>query len=532
MTDTEADILGGQFELVPTKKIFFVSLSRKSLTYSKSAEGCCPCVGKHRSATTATTNLSDIYGAKAYRGPDDDPAAYFQVYSCPVSEKKRARQKICFKVASADCQESNVAIAEQWVRTILWLIKEPEKNLNDVQEGTLPSSRKLLILINPFSGSGKSLKIFYDKVEPMLNEAEIEFNAVTTEYAGHAVEIMLSMNLLHVDGIVICSGDGLVYEVINGLMKRPDWEAAINIPLGVIPTGSGNALCLSALHATGEPFDLTSAIFGVIRGNLLDLDICSVVTPTEKLYAFLSVTWGMVSDVDIESEKYRCLGETRFLVGTIARIIGLRKYRGRLSYLPAENTPGGENNLAFDSSPGELRDGMVKDNASTTLNHRENCQGNKTVKDLVHKDSNEGLLCHGPSNNLLPPLSSELPPSWKVEEGEFILGCPVFLSHLGTDLMANPEGKFGDGLMGIFYVKSGTGRMALLDLFGKMKDGSHVLSHHVKYIRAFAFRLEPDTSQPGTIAVDGEKIDYVPIQGQIHRSLGKLMCVTPPKVSE
>ena len=24
---------------------------------------------------------------------------------------------------------------------------------------------------------------------------------------------MLSMNLLHVDGIVICSGDGLVYEV-------------------------------------------------------------------------------------------------------------------------------------------------------------------------------------------------------------------------------------------------------------------------------------------------------------------------------
>ena len=34
-----------------------------------------------------------------------------------------------------------------------------------------------------------------------------------SEYAGHAAEMMLSMNLLHVDGIVICSGDGLVYEV-------------------------------------------------------------------------------------------------------------------------------------------------------------------------------------------------------------------------------------------------------------------------------------------------------------------------------
>lgn len=40
-------------------------------------------------------------------------------------------------------------------------------------------------------------------------------------------------------------------QVVNGLMKRPDWQAAINIPLGVIPTGSGNALCLSSLYATG-----------------------------------------------------------------------------------------------------------------------------------------------------------------------------------------------------------------------------------------------------------------------------------------
>lgn len=271
---------------------------------------------------------------------------------------------------------------------------------------------------------------------------------------------------------------------------------------------------------------MTSAIFGVIRGNLLDLDICSVVTPTEKLYAFLSVTWGMVSDVDIESEKYRCLGETRFLVGTIARIIGLRKYRGRLSYLPADYINRGENNLAYDSSPGEVGHSSTEED---NVSFREHSQDNKIINGVSHKDSSASPFSQGPSDHLLPPLSSELPPSWKVEEGEFILGCPVFLSHLGTDLMANPDGKFGDGLMGIFIVKSGTGRMALLDLFGKMKDGSHVLSHHVEYVRAFAFRLEPDTSQAGTLAVDGEKIDYVPVQGQIHKSLAKLMCVATPK---
>ena len=133
MTDTEAGILSGRFEVLPTRILFFVSLSRESLTYTKGAERCCACVGKHRSATSISTNLVDIYGAKAYRGPEGDPAAYFHVYSCPLSEKKRVRQKTCFKVASSDCEEANLAVAEKWVRTILWLVKEPEKNVSSIE---------------------------------------------------------------------------------------------------------------------------------------------------------------------------------------------------------------------------------------------------------------------------------------------------------------------------------------------------------------------------------------------------------------
>ena len=134
MTEAEVEILSGQFELLPTKKIFFVSLSKKSFTYKKGADGkCCLCVGRHRSASTVSTSLVDIYGAKVYRGPEGDPAAYFQVYSCPIYEKKRVRQKACFKVSSSACDEANIAIAERWVRTILWLIKDPEKNFSSEQ---------------------------------------------------------------------------------------------------------------------------------------------------------------------------------------------------------------------------------------------------------------------------------------------------------------------------------------------------------------------------------------------------------------
>lgn len=36
-----------------------------------------------------------------------------------------------------------------------------------------------------------------------------------------------------------------VCQVINGLLERPDWEEAIQTPLGILPGGSGNALAAS-----------------------------------------------------------------------------------------------------------------------------------------------------------------------------------------------------------------------------------------------------------------------------------------------
>lgn len=40
----------------------------------------------------------------------------------------------------------------------------------------------------------------------------------------------------------------LISQVINGLMSRDDRQTAVRTPLGHIPTGSGNALCVSLLY--------------------------------------------------------------------------------------------------------------------------------------------------------------------------------------------------------------------------------------------------------------------------------------------
>ena len=67
-----------------------------------------------------------------------------------------------------------------------------------------------------------------------------------------------------------------------------------------------------------------------------------------SIYSFLSAGWGFISDVDIESEKLRWMGDTRYqesmtlLISTrdfrfslwsAYALANLKLYRGRLSYL-------------------------------------------------------------------------------------------------------------------------------------------------------------------------------------------------------
>uniref|UniRef100_A0A1I8ID48 SAP domain-containing protein n=1 Tax=Macrostomum lignano TaxID=282301 RepID=A0A1I8ID48_9PLAT len=63
-------------------------------------------------------------------------------------------------------------------------------------------------------------------------------------------------------------------------------------------------------------------------------------TPTNTdrpLHCVLSVTWGLIADVDAESERFRILGGARFgLLLTKKCLAGIKRYRGRLSYLPAD----------------------------------------------------------------------------------------------------------------------------------------------------------------------------------------------------
>lgn len=130
-------------------------------------------------------------------------------------------------------------------------------------------------------------------------------------------------------GIVVVSGDGLIHEILNGLLKRSDWQTAIRIPIGQIPAGSANGLASSVAYCSQEEFQINKLelfsstmafMLSKLKPNPMDLIFLQLADGSFK-YSFMNIEWAIVADVDHESERFRFLGGLRFVLGFLIRII-------------------------------------------------------------------------------------------------------------------------------------------------------------------------------------------------------------------
>lgn len=128
---------------------------------------------------------------------------------------------------------------------------------------------------------------------------------------------------------------------------------------------------------------------------------------------------------------------------------------------------------------------------------------------------------------MLPGLDRPVPESWTVvREEDFVLVLAIYQSHLAEDLWAAPGATCADdGAIHLFYVTAGISRPALLRLFLAMERGGHAACGcpHLVYEKVKALRLEPGAPE-GLITVDGEAVEYGPVQAQIHPGLARLVC--------
>ena len=241
--------------------------------------------------------------------------------------------------------------------------------------------RRVLAIINPASGRGVAPTVYSRHVKPILEAAGMILTEATTTSRGHATEIIKKILPTEFDLILSLGGDGTMFEVLQGVLQRPDWVDMSQIPLLQIPCGSGNALAAS----TGLR-DVPTAAHAAVKGQKQLLDIASVVQQQQpqqlessrsplrdgntnsrleaetledsleqgqgrevespvRFFSFLSCTYGMLSNLDIGTEHLRCLGSTRFIVGAIQQIIMQHTFKLKVAYLDADqiNHSGGSN---------------------------------------------------------------------------------------------------------------------------------------------------------------------------------------------
>ncbi|XP_021310006.1 sphingosine kinase 1 isoform X2 [Sorghum bicolor] len=342
---------------------------------------------------------------------------------------------------------------------------------------------KLFIIVNPYGGKRSGRSIFQNEVLPLIEASGVLYTMQETKHRLHAQEIAHSLDLRKYDGIICVSGDGVMVEVVNGLLQREDWETAIKVPLGIIPAGTGNGMARSLLHAAGEPFSISNAVFAIIRGHKRALDVTSVVQGKTRFFSVLMLTWGLVADVDIESEKYRWMGSARLDFYLLLRVLNLRRYNGRILFVPA---PGYE----------EVGDPVDQTTGSET-------NGFSTgIQEDVATDSN------GETRGYVGPSVKESDLRWRSLNGPFVsvwLGNVPFASE---DAMAAPKAEFADGYLDAAIIKD-CPRRDVVGLLFQMKDGAYVNSPCVEYFKVKAIRIEPglrvgSSTKGGIIDSDGE----------------------------
>ncbi|KAK7365228.1 hypothetical protein VNO80_14121 [Phaseolus coccineus] len=199
---------------------------------------------------------------------------------------------------------------------------------------------KMLVILNPRSGRGRSSKVFHGIVEPIFRLAGFRLEVVKTTCAGHARNLASSVDISTCpDGIICVGGDGIINEVLNGLLSRDNQKEGISIPIGIIPAGSDNSLVWTVLGVR----DPISAAMAIVKGGLTATDVFAVEwMQTNKIHYGLTVSYyGFVSDVLELSEKYqKRFGPLRYFVAGFFKFLCLPRYSYEVEYLPALKTEG------------------------------------------------------------------------------------------------------------------------------------------------------------------------------------------------
>jgi sphingosine kinase len=381
-------------------------------------------------------------------------------------------------------QDNSSSRVQAWVQLLL-----------ERAYGSSKPRKHLKIYLNPFSGKGSAVKLYHRYAEPLFEGARCHVELHETSYSGHASRsVREDRDIDSWDAIVCCSGDGLPYEVINGIAQRDDAGYILrNVPIVQLPGGSGNAMCVNMFKTTS----FSHAALYTVKGIRQPIDLMSVTQGDKRYISFLSQNIGLLAECDLDTESMRFLGGKRFAVGFLRRLFNPPVYGCDLAvYNPASE---------------DLTDP---------------CSGRLSSQSQFDVEG-----WHGLPDLQFGSVNDSLPESWKWEHhptlGVFFAGQFPFVDAKSKMF---PDAKHGDGLVDIIIMDSRIGARRLLQLFKRVPEGNHLAMRGVHHRKVSAYRIVPARAR-GAFSVDGERSSFQSFQVEVHPQLGMTL-VAPAGVEE
>jgi len=439
-----------------------------------------------------------------------------------------------------------------------------------------PSERKpLLVFVNPYSGTKQGEAIWRNKCQPLCDAAGLRTEVVVTDHAGHAVEFIRDFDRSEYSAIATVGGDGILNEVINGLMTRADWRDVIDIPVCPVPGGTGNA-CGYTLYNSVDP---CGCVAHIVRNITRKMDIFLCVQPEsqEFIWGVLNFSNGIIAEADFGSETIRWAGSLRPSIWAVYRIMMGSMYNWRISYLPVDvptqdwrgvrctrNCKYCQNALQRqqdaaaathhdDDDDEEADDKATKKRVTTTTTTTTTTTADEDEKiitvgggaEMVHQPAPPSGPAYTSNMSTasswadgVPTMYSSLfegykhhefgkpvPEGWVVKDNlTLCFSCFQKLPWLMPGMQATPYSHLADGCMDVAFATSEAfSRIHFISLFASLGSGDHVNHPKLTYQKVRSFTLEP-LDHTGYIGVDGERMPFGSVQFHVAQGLMNFLC--------
>ncbi|CAI4951893.1 ATV_HP_G0017560.mRNA.1.CDS.1 [Saccharomyces cerevisiae] len=427
-------------------------------------------------------------------------------------------------------------------------LKEEDDLVEEILKRSYKNTRRnksIFVIINPFGGKGKAKKLFMTKAKPLLLASRCSIEVVYTKYPGHAIEIAREMDIDKYDTIACASGDGIPHEVINGLYQRPDHVKAFNnIAITEIPCGSGNAMSVSC-HWTNNPSYSTLCLIKSIETRI-DLMCCSQPSYAREhpKLSFLSQTYGLIAETDINTEFIRWMGPARFELGVAFNIIQKKKYPCEIyvkyaaksknelknHYLEHKNKGSLEFQHITMNKDNEDCDNYNYENEYETENEDEDEDADADDEDshLISRDLADSSADQIKEEDfkIKYPLDEGIPSDWERLDPNISNNLGIFytgkMPYVAADTKFFPAALPSDGTMDMVITDARTSLTRMAPILLGLDKGSHVLQPEVLHSKILAYKIIPKLGN-GLFSVDGEKFPLEPLQVEIMPRLCKTL---------